>query len=75
MARPAIRTIHPSRAVGVLLIVLSVATFVGVIVHVTGETGLPADEHLPTLLIALLGAVVAFAAGLALLLPRPPAGN
>lgn len=70
MMRPAITTVGPARAAGVLLLVLAVAVIVYVMVHVTGESGLPADDHLPVLLAALLVAATAIGVGIALLLPR-----
>jgi uncharacterized membrane protein YczE len=72
---PKIRGARRRPIFGALLVVLSVAVFVGVTGHVCGEAGQPADDHLPVLLVALLAACITLGLGIALMLPRPPQGS
>jgi hypothetical protein len=58
------------RMLGGLMVVVSAVAFAGVTVHVAGEAGLPADGHLPLLLLGLLAALVTFGLGVALLIGR-----
>ena len=62
-------------ALGALLVVLAAAVIVGVTVHVCNESGFPADQHLPVLLVLLLAGVVLVGLGVALILPQPPRGS
>ncbi len=70
-----LRTLGRTSILGGVLVVLAVGIIIGVIVHVTPEAGLPADEHLPFLLIALLASAALGGLGVALILPRPPSGS
>jgi len=72
---PRARTAGRSRIFGALLVASSVAVLMVVVAHVCRESGLPADDHLPALLVAMLGACITVGLGIALMLPRPPHGS